>query len=91
MLRCPIDKAYIIDAIMNPAAALQSVVEDFLESLASTEDVSLADLINCVLRTCGSNDSVDGDTVVDEDGIVSHLEDFTDVLKEVCQYIEVKY
>lgn len=68
---------------MNPAAALQSTVEDFLESFQQSPQAALADLITCVLRACGSNDSVDSDKVVDYDGIVDALDDFTEVLKEV--------
>lgn len=71
------------DAIMNPAAALQSTAEDYLESLSSTPAQSLADLINCVLRSCGCNDSVDEDRVVDYDGVVDALDDFTEILKKV--------
>lgn len=73
----------VLDSIMNPAAALQSTVEDFLESFQQSPQAALADLINCVLRACGSNDSVDSDKVVDYDGIVDALDDFTEVLKEV--------
>ena len=68
---------------MNPAAALQSTVEDFLESFQQAPQVALSELINCILRTCGSNDSVDSDRAVDYDGIVDALDDFTEVLKEV--------
>lgn len=68
---------------MNPAAALQSTVEDFLDSFQQSPQVALADLINCILRTCGSNDSVDSDRAVDYDGIVDALDDFTEALKEV--------
>lgn len=71
---------------MNPAAALQTSVEDFLESFQQSQESALADLMNCVLRCCGSNDSVDADKVVDYDGIVDALDDFTEVLKEVCDY-----
>lgn len=72
-----------IDAIMNPNAALQSVVEDYLDSFQQNPQPALSDIINCVLRCCGSNDSVDSDRVVDYDGIVDALDDFTEVLKEV--------
>jgi cohesin complex subunit SA-1/2 len=67
---------------MNPNAALQSVVEDLLESFSQTPLAALADIINCILRCCGSNDSVDSDRAVDHDGIVDALDDFTEVLKE---------
>lgn len=70
---------------MNPAAALQSTVEDFLDSFQQSPQVALADLINCILRTCGSNDSVDSDRAVDYDGIVDALDDFTEALKEVSE------
>ena len=72
------------DAIMNPASALQSSAEDFLESLQQSPEAALAELINLVLRSCGCNDSVDADQAVDFDGIVSTLDDFTEVLKQVC-------
>lgn len=68
---------------MNPSAALQSTVEDFLESLTQSPGAALADLVNCVLRACGSNDTVDSDRAVDYDGVVDALDDFTEVLKEV--------
>lgn len=69
---------------MNPQAALQSTVEDFLESFTNSPDAALADLVNCILRSCGSNESVDADRAVDVDGIVDALDDFTEVLKGVC-------
>ena len=68
---------------MNPAAALQSTVEDFLDSFQQAQGPALADLITCILRTCGSNESVDADRAVDYDGIVDALDDFTEALKEV--------
>ena len=74
---------FCVDAIMNPNAALQSVVEDLLESFTQTPNAALADIINCILRCCGSNDSVDADRAVDHDGIVDALDDFTEILKEV--------
>ncbi|PIL29081.1 hypothetical protein GSI_09129 [Ganoderma sinense ZZ0214-1] len=72
----------LFNAIMNPAAALQSTAEDYLESLSSTPGQSLADLINCILRSCGCNDSVDEDRAVDYDGVVDALDDFTEILKK---------
>jgi hypothetical protein len=71
---------------MNPASALQSSAEDFLESFQQSPEPALAELINLVLRSCGCNDSVDSDQVVDFDGIVSTLDDFTEVLKQVCHW-----
>ena len=76
---------------MNPAAALQSAVEDFLDSFQQSPQVALADLINCILRTCGSNDSVDSDRAVDYDGIVDALDDFTEALKEVSDKNSILY
>ncbi|KAI0356888.1 hypothetical protein OH77DRAFT_1423133 [Trametes cingulata] len=72
----------LFNAIMNPSAALQSTAEDFLESLSNTPGPSLAELINCILRSCGCNDSVDEDRVVDYDGVVDALDDFTEALKK---------
>ena len=67
---------------MNHDVALQPIIEDYLESLERTSALALSELITCVLRTCGSNDTVDQDRVVDYDGIVDALDDFTEVLKE---------
>ena len=73
----------ISDAIMNPSAALQSTVEDFLESLSQTPALAQAELITCILRACGCNDSVDADEVMDYDGVVDTLDTFTESLKQV--------
>jgi cohesin complex subunit SA-1/2 len=72
------------DAIMNPGAALQVTVEDFLDSLSRSPGAAQAELINLVLRACGCNDSVDSDSVVDYDGVVDALDDFTEGLKKAC-------
>jgi cohesin complex subunit SA-1/2 len=58
-------------------------VEDFLESLAQTPGPAQAELINCILRTCGCNDSVDEDEVLDYDGVLDALDNFTESLKQV--------
>ncbi|KZT43430.1 hypothetical protein SISSUDRAFT_1040461 [Sistotremastrum suecicum HHB10207 ss-3] len=71
----------LFNSILNPASALQTTVEDFLSSFAQTPNHSLADLMNCVLRCCGCNDSVDQDQVVDYDGIVDALETFTEGMR----------
>jgi cohesin complex subunit SA-1/2 len=68
---------------MNPAAALQSTTEDFLESLEHTPGAAQAELINLILRSCGCNDSVNADEVVDYDGVVDALDTFTEGLKQV--------
>lgn len=68
---------------MNPSAALQSTAEDFLDSLAQSPGVAQAELINCILRACGCNDSVDADEVLDYDGVVDSLDNFTEGLKQV--------
>lgn len=68
---------------MNPSAALQSTAEDFLDSLTQTPGPAQAELINCILRACGSNDSVDADEVMDYDGVVDTLDNFTESLKQV--------
>jgi cohesin complex subunit SA-1/2 len=75
------------DAILNPATALQTTVEDFLESFSQTPEAALADLINCVLRSCGCNDSVDLDQVVDLDAIVDALDTFTEQLRKVMHIL----
>ena len=72
---------------MNPASALQSSAEDFLDSLQQSPGPALAELINLVLRACGCNDSVNADEAVDFDGIVSTLDDFTESLKQVWKRV----
>ncbi|EGO01292.1 hypothetical protein SERLA73DRAFT_87834, partial [Serpula lacrymans var. lacrymans S7.3] len=67
---------------MNTSAALQTTAEDFLESLSQSPGVAQAELINCVLRSCGCNDSVDADQVLDYDGVVDALDDFTEGMKQ---------
>jgi hypothetical protein len=67
---------------LNPSAALQSTVEDFLDSLSQTPGPAQAELINCILRACGCNDSVDADEVMDYDGVVDTLDNFTESLKQ---------
>lgn len=68
---------------MNPAAPLQSTAEDFLESLQQSPGTAQAELINLILRSCGCNDSVDADEVIDYDGVVDALDTFTEGLKQV--------
>ncbi|EPQ51870.1 hypothetical protein GLOTRDRAFT_140817 [Gloeophyllum trabeum ATCC 11539] len=72
----------LFNAILNPSAALQSTVEDFLESLSQSPALAQAELINCIFRACGCNDSVDSDQVMDYDGVVDALDDFTEGLKK---------
>lgn len=72
-----------VDAILNPTAALQSTAEDFLDSLSRDPGPAQAKIINCILRACGCNDSVDADQVVDYDGVVDVLDTFTEGLKQV--------
>ncbi|KAF8270027.1 hypothetical protein EI94DRAFT_1723662 [Lactarius quietus] len=67
---------------MNPSAALQSTVEDFLETLKETPQAAQAELVNCILRACGCNDSVNQDEAVDYDGVVDALDNFTEALKQ---------
>ncbi|KAK7021888.1 cohesin complex subunit [Paramarasmius palmivorus] len=71
----------LFNAILNPNAALRSTAEDFLESLGQSPDVALAELVNLILRCCGSNATVDGDTAVDYDGVVDRLDDIVEDLK----------
>ncbi|EIW79750.1 hypothetical protein CONPUDRAFT_106434 [Coniophora puteana RWD-64-598 SS2] len=72
----------LFNAVLNPSAALQSTAEEFLDSLNENPGLAQAELINCVLRACGSNDSVDADEVVDYDGVVDSLDTFTEGLKQ---------
>ncbi|KAJ7701757.1 hypothetical protein B0H17DRAFT_1127998 [Mycena rosella] len=72
----------LFNAILNPAAALQSTAEDFLESLDQSPGLAQAELINLVLRACGCNESLDADQVLDFDGVLDVLDEFTEGLKK---------
>ncbi|KAH9996308.1 hypothetical protein BJV77DRAFT_175068 [Russula vinacea] len=72
----------LFNAIMNPSAALQSTVEDFLDSLKETPGAAQAELVNCILRACGCNETVNEDETVDYDGVVDALDNFTEALKQ---------
>ncbi|KDQ56870.1 hypothetical protein JAAARDRAFT_36349 [Jaapia argillacea MUCL 33604] len=88
---------YLFNAILNPTT-LQSTTESLLTSLSShppnssshatTEpQLALADLLTCIIRCCGCNETVDGDQVVDFDGVTDVLEGFVDGLgKESPSY-----
>ena len=73
------------DALVNPSVALQSTAEDFIESLQTNAGMAQAELVNLILRCCGSNDSVDADEAVDYDGVVDALDNFTEGLKQVLR------
>ncbi|KAI0703063.1 hypothetical protein BC835DRAFT_1319789 [Cytidiella melzeri] len=72
----------LFNAIMNPSAALQSTVEDFLDSLTQSPAPAQGELINCIFRACGCNHTIDGDEAVDYDGIVDALDNITEALKQ---------
>ncbi|TFK29563.1 hypothetical protein FA15DRAFT_632012 [Coprinopsis marcescibilis] len=72
----------LFNAIMNPAAALQSTVEDFLESLQQSPGPAQAELINLFLRSCGCNDTVSADDALDYDGVLDSLDNITEALKK---------
>ncbi|KAF8513560.1 hypothetical protein BU17DRAFT_95252 [Hysterangium stoloniferum] len=76
------DDNALFNTILNPSAALQSTVEDYLDALSNTPDLALADLTNCILRACGCNDSVDSHEATDQDGVVDKLDTFTEGLKQ---------
>ena len=83
-----------LDAVMNLSAALQWTAEDFLESLDHTPGLALAELMSHILCACGCNDSVDADEVLDYDGVVDALDNFTEGAKKVrvvLDSVEYKY
>lgn len=72
----------LADAVLNPSAALQSTAEDFMDSYSRSSGPALADLVNCVLRACGCDGSVDADQALDTDGVVDCLDDLMEALKK---------
>jgi hypothetical protein len=81
--RVPLTSIVRLDAILNPAAALQSTAEDWLESFNNSPGTSLAELIMCILRACGCNASIDQDEVMDVDGVVEFLSELVEEFKKV--------
>jgi hypothetical protein len=78
---------YILeDLILSPATALQDTADNFLELLDNSPSNALAELINCVLRSCGCNSSIDSDQVMDTDNAVDVLDEFTEGFKTVRLY-----
>jgi cohesin complex subunit SA-1/2 len=73
------------DALLNPSAALQSVVDDYFDSYSQTPSVALADLANCILRACGCNASLDSDEVLDSDNVVDKLDDLIEAVKKASR------
>jgi len=59
------------DDIMNPSTALQSTVDDFLDSdsLKESPGAVHVELVNSILRACASNE-----TVNEYDGVVDALQ-----------------
>ncbi|KAH7106865.1 hypothetical protein BKA62DRAFT_631828 [Auriculariales sp. MPI-PUGE-AT-0066] len=78
----------LFNAILNPATALQSTAEDFLDSYSQSKDLALAELVNLVLRSAGCNASVDQDEAADEDGVVSKADD---IAAELLNKIALPY
>ncbi|KAF8337116.1 uncharacterized protein EI90DRAFT_3044949 [Cantharellus anzutake] len=76
------DDNSFFNSLLNSAAALQSTVQDFLDSLEANADAALAELITCILRLCGCNSTVDSHVVVDSDGVVDFLGDLVEEVKE---------
>ncbi|KAF9078436.1 hypothetical protein BDP27DRAFT_1309581 [Rhodocollybia butyracea] len=72
----------LFNAIVNPNAALQGTVEDFLESLGQDENQALAELVNMILRCCACNGTIDSDAAVDYDGVADVLDDLSEDLKK---------
>ena len=72
------------DALLNPSAALQSIIDDYFESYSESPSHALADLANCILRACGCNASLDSDEVLDGDNVVDKLDELIEAAKKVC-------
>ncbi|KDN47581.1 hypothetical protein RSAG8_03371, partial [Rhizoctonia solani AG-8 WAC10335] len=72
----------LFNALLNPSAALQSIVDDYFESYNQTPSAALADLANCILRACGCNASLDSDEVLDSDNVVDKLDDLIEAVKK---------
>ncbi|CAE6479177.1 unnamed protein product [Rhizoctonia solani] len=74
----------LFNALLNPSAALQSIVDDYFESYNETPSAALADLANCILRACGCNASLDSDEVLDSDNVVDKLDDLIEAKQEAA-------
>ncbi|KAG8699732.1 hypothetical protein FRC08_005131 [Ceratobasidium sp. 394] len=72
----------LFNALLNPSAALQSIVDDYFEAYSESPAAALADLANCILRACGCNASLDSDEVLDSDNVVDKLDDLIEAAKK---------
>ncbi|KAM0753990.1 hypothetical protein T439DRAFT_298458 [Meredithblackwellia eburnea MCA 4105] len=71
----------LYNAIRNPNSALQTVVDDWVESYQQNAGPAMAELINFVLRACGCNASIDEHQALDENGIVDVLDEIQNDFK----------
>ncbi|KZO94707.1 hypothetical protein CALVIDRAFT_198341 [Calocera viscosa TUFC12733] len=73
---------HLFNALLNPSSSLQTVAEDFLDSLRESALPALAELITMIVRCCGANADITTDEVADEDGVVGVCEDIMDAIKK---------
>ncbi|KZT59992.1 hypothetical protein CALCODRAFT_449346 [Calocera cornea HHB12733] len=73
---------HLFNALLNPSTSLQTVSEDFLDSLRESALPALAELITMVVRCCGANADITTDEVADEDGVVGVCEEIMDAIKK---------
>ncbi|KAM0792165.1 hypothetical protein ACM66B_004862 [Microbotryomycetes sp. NB124-2] len=71
----------VFNAVRNPNTALESTVNDWIESYQESPGPAMAELVDFLLRCCGCNSSVDEHQAEDENGIVETLTDVTDEFK----------
>lgn len=73
----------LFNAIRNPESALQTAVEDWVVAYQSEPTAALTELVNCILRCCGCNSTVDEATTMDLDNVVDSLEELQEEFRKV--------
>lgn len=71
---------FLYEAVLDPEASLETLVTDFLESYAEDANQSLTDLVNFVLRCCGTKQEITSYDVEDADTIPETLTQLQDHL-----------
>ncbi|GAA5954369.1 hypothetical protein JCM3765_004438 [Sporobolomyces pararoseus] len=76
------DDNELFNSVKSPNTALQTCVDDWIDSYKEDSGPAMAEMVNFVLRCCGCNASVDEHQAEDENGIVENLKDIVDEFKQ---------
>ncbi|KAH9813994.1 hypothetical protein DFH28DRAFT_895666 [Melampsora americana] len=91
----------LFNSIQKGSSAIEPTLEDWIEMYKgkdqnqtdSNEDAraeGIAVLINCILRCCGCNNSIDKDEALDLDAVPERLDDIQEEFKKCAFFITIK-